>query len=567
MNVAELRHRGLVEVLDAELAHALVRVAKGTPDPDVELAVALTSRNVRNGHSCLPIEIEASALWPSEVLPSDALPVRDAWIRSLRASPLTQDGPLVLEGERLYLRRFWELERGIARQLALRAAPMVDEPTMGPWFRERLDRLFADGASSPQAEAARKALRHRVSLLCGGPGTGKTTTVAGIVALLIEEAESRGQSPPRVSLLAPTGKAAARLGEAVHGARARIDAASHVLDAIPTEASTVQRALGMRPEGLRFSRSSERPLEADVVVVDEASMIDLTLMWHLLEATPLDARLLIVGDPNQLTSVEAGSVLQDLVTAAQETWWRDRLTILTKTHRYEASQPLGRLVASIQDGDSDVVESVLAESTEGQVVWAPLEALRTELDRAAARWSEIVHTTDPVAHFHARKRYLVLSPFRKGPTGTRRLGVLLEERLAASGALPTRPILIEENSSELGVYNGDFAFIEAGDPPMAVLPPDEGKPRKIAQARLPRFSDAYALSVHKSQGSEFDEVLLVLPEEDAPLLTRELLYTAVSRAKKRLRIVGPKEVFLEAMQRRSRRDSGLVDAIGARAPD
>ncbi len=566
MNVVELRERGLVELLDVELTRALARAARAQLDPDVELAVALASRNVRNGHACLPIEIEASALWPGECFATNPLPAPEAWAASLRASPLTRDGPLVLDRTRLYLRRYWELERGIARQLALRAAPMVDEIQMTPARRERLDRLFSGGASSLQAEAAQRALRQRVSLLCGGPGTGKTTTVARIVALLIEEARSRGEASPRVLLLAPTGKAAARLGEAVQRAKSRIDAESDVLDAIPTEASTVQRALGMRTEGLRFSRNAERPLEADVVIVDEGSMIDLTLMFHLLEATPVDARLLIVGDPDQLTSVEAGSVLQDLVTASRETWWQDRLTVLTKTHRYDPAQPLGRLVGCIQRNDVEGVESALGESADNQLVWRPPEQLASELDRAAIRWSEIVQTRDPVAHFEARNGYVVLSPFRKGPTGTRRLGTLLEERLSATGRLLTRPILIEENSSELRVYNGDFAFTEDTDPPMAVLSEESGVHRRVAQARLPRFSDAFALSVHKAQGSEFEEVLIVLPEDDAPLLTRELLYTAVSRAKERVRIVGSKEVFVAAMQRRARRDSGLVDAIGTQAP-
>jgi exodeoxyribonuclease V alpha subunit len=564
MKLAELRSRGLLELLDTELARALGRAGGEDPGSTVELAVALTSRNVRNGHACLPLDIHSAALWPGEPLEGVSLPDARSWAKALRESQLTQTGPLVLDEDgRLYLRRYWQFENDIAEQLA-RRAPELDDAPSGD-FERRLERLFPDGAQSLQADAARNALRHRVSLLCGGPGTGKTTTVAGILALLVEEAEARGEGPPKTLLLAPTGKAAARLGEAVQTAKTRIKTTAAVLDAIPVEASTLQRALGMRPDGLRFSRDEERPLEAHVVVVDEASMIDLSLMRQLLEATPRNARLLIVGDPGQLTSVEAGSVLQDLVTASQRTWWEGRLTTLERTHRYDASQPLGQLIAAIGAGDVDAVAALLSEADTDDLRWSPSSQLESELDVASARWSSATSEPAPTEHFARRSKYVVLSPFRKGPTGTRRLGALIEKRLIAGGKVPAaRPILIEENSRELRVYNGDLAFIRAGDTPMAVIPTEHDEPREIAEARLPRYSDAYALSIHKSQGSEFDEVLIVLPEEDAPLLTRELLYTAVSRARRKVRLVAPQDVVLRTVARQARRDSGLVGQIARR---
>lgn len=568
MNIVELRSRGLLDLLDVELAEALARAGR-SEDPDIALAIALTSRNVRNGHSCFPIGLRAREIWPREALPEDVLPTPSTWIETLQASALTDSGPLVLDAAgRLYLRRYWELERDIAQQLAVRAGGDPLEFGTGPSLEERLRRLFGGEPESPQAQAARTALEHRVSLLCGGPGTGKTTTVAAVVALLVEDAEARGASTPRIVLLAPTGKAAARLGDAVRRAKTRIDTADHVLDTIPTEASTVQRALGMRREGMRFSRNADRPLEADVIVVDEASMIDLALMRQLLESTKADARLIIVGDPNQLTSVEAGSVLQDLVTASSETWWKDRITLLTKTYRYDETQPLGRLIAAIRSGDANEVEELLERSTEGDLIWSPIDALPGELERAAGRWSETLESADAEEHFRRREQYVVLTPFRRGPTGTLRLGQAIEERLGAPGRTKpaAQPILIEENSSELRVYNGDFAMLRNDGTATAVIQSADGEPRDIAEARLPRYSSAYALSIHKAQGSEFDEVLVVLPQEDAPLLTRELLYTAISRARSRVRIVGPKKVLLSALARRARRDSGLVPAVGHAAP-
>jgi exodeoxyribonuclease V alpha subunit len=352
------------------------------------------------------------------------------------------------------------------------------------------------------------------------------------------------------------------LGEAVLGAKERIDASERVLAAIPTEASTVHRALGMHRDGMRFRRSGALPLRADVIVLDEASMIDLALMRQLLDATPNDATLLIVGDPDQLTSVEAGSVLRDLVEASAETWWQDRVTHLRKTWRYDESQPLGQLVNAIREGDALGVDSLLTSRGASDVIWKPLDALPAELDRAAEHWAKTCSTTDPALHFELRSRYVMLTPFRRGPIGTVKLGAAMQERMGATGDEPSStPIIIEENNHELRVFNGDFAMLIATETPTAVVQSDSGETRRIAQSRLPRYSDAFALSVHKSQGSEFDEVLIVLPEEDAPLLTRELLYTAVSRTRKRVRIVGPKPIVLAALKRRSRRDSGLVDAI------
>jgi exodeoxyribonuclease V alpha subunit len=561
MNLDELRALGLLEPLDVELAKALSRMGH-TKDSDVGLAIALTSRNVRRGHTCFRLGTSANALWPRQALVPGALPETPEWAERLRACALTKDGPLVLDGEaRLYLRRYWQLERDVARELAARASQWSAPPNDAPWLESALERLFPGPESSPQRRAAKNALEHSVSLLCGGPGTGKTTTVASIIAMIAERDLRRSGEPPKVVLLAPTGKAAARLGQAVLGAKEHIDASEEVLACIPTEASTVHRALGMQREGMRFARGANLPLEASVIVLDEASMIDLGLMRQLLAATSRDATLVIVGDPDQLTSVEAGSVLRDLVDANEQTWWQGRVTHLAKTWRYDETQALGRLVRAIRAGDGASVDALL--SADGDVVtWRTLSELPAELDRAARFWAETASATDPPAHFDLRSRYVMLTPFRRGPIGTERLGTAIQERLHAGGDDPrVTPIIIEQNSHELRVSNGDFGMLVHDETPTAIVQSDAQELREIAEARLPRYANAFALSVHKSQGSEFDEVLIVLPEEDAPLLTRELLYTAVSRARKRVRIVGPKEVVLAALARRARRDSGLVDAI------
>jgi len=564
MSLSNYQSLGLLELLDVELARALGRMASDS-SPEVELAVALTSRNVRRGHSCFPVGMSAEEIWPREPTGPGALPDAVKWKEALAQSRLTQGGPLVLDAAgRLYLRRYWRLEQDIAQELAARSAlpPIIADDA--PWLEAVLDQLFPGEVDSPQRRAARNALRHRVSLLCGGPGTGKTTTVAAIVALIIQGRLRDTDAAPKVLLLAPTGKSAARLGEAVRKAKTRIQAPEEILQEVPEQATTVHRALGMQRDGTRFRRSADLPLDADVIIVDEASMVDLGLMRQLRNAAPREATLLIVGDPDQLTSVEAGSVLRDLVTASTETWWRDRVTQLTKTYRYDEEQPLGQLVAAIRAADGATVDALFEAEAE-DVVWSASDGLQAELDRAAAHWAKVLATLDPEEHFDLRSRYVMLSPFRRGAIGTRRLGAAIQERLPspANGTPRITPIIIEENSHELRVYNGDFAMLVDGVPPTAAVQSDAGGFREIAEARLPRFSDAFALSVHKAQGSEFDEVLVVLPKEDAPLLTRELLYTAVSRARKRIRIVGPKEVVAAALERRAQRYSGLVDAIAA----
>ncbi|MGB5366841.1 MAG: AAA family ATPase, partial [Polyangiales bacterium] len=283
--LAELQARGLFELLDVELARTLGRIVKPS-SPEVELAIALTGRNVRLGHSCFPLDMSAAEVWPREAGRPAELPDAARWKDLIAESTLSDGGPLVLDDAgRLYLRRYWQLERDIARELALRSSTPTRMASDSPWLEASLERLFPGADDSPQRGAARNSLQHSVSLLCGGPGTGKTTTVAAIVALMIEERLREAQAVPRVLLLAPTGKSAARLGEAVRKAKSGIATSIEVLAAIPEQATTLQRALGMRREGARFGRNADRPLEADVIVVDEASMVDLGLMRQLLNAT------------------------------------------------------------------------------------------------------------------------------------------------------------------------------------------------------------------------------------------------------------------------------------------
>lgn len=559
---AALRSEGLLDLLDVELARSLAGMAPDEPS-EVALAIALASRHVRRGHTCLPLDpatIRTGAP-PEQTWPE--LPKATDWVDMLSASALTRDGPLVVDARaRLYLRRYFEFERDIAEELAARAE-WSNEGRLQV-ADEALERLMGS-PKGPRHAAGARLLRHRVSVLCGGPGTGKTTTVAAIAALFAELHIAERSEPPKIMLLAPTGKAAARLGEAVSRAKAKLTTTTAVLQAIPADATTLQRALGLRRHGFSFRRGRAEPLDADLLVVDEASMVDLGLMRQLLISTHRKAHLLIVGDPDQLTSVEAGSVLKDLVRADAETWWSDRVTHLTTTYRYAASESLGRLVSVIREGNVEAVFARLSDDDQ-RVLMRDLTALHAELDEATARWKTILSAPTADAHFAARGRFVVLSPFRRGPFGTRALGRSLERRLG-DAAPPVRPVIVEANDHDLGVYNGDLGMsFERDGVSFVAFPQDDGTFAEVASVRLPEYTPAFALSVHKAQGSEFDDVLIVLPDADNPLLTRELLYTAVSRARRGVRVVGPASVVAAAVERRARRFSGLVDRIAEREP-
>ncbi|MEM7435686.1 MAG: exodeoxyribonuclease V subunit alpha, partial [Myxococcota bacterium] len=409
------------------------------------------------------------------------------------------------------------------------------------------------------------ALEHRVSVLCGGPGTGKTTTVAAIAAFLVESHRRGGRFDPKVLLLAPTGKAAGRLGGAVVRAKAMLDADEKVLACIPDEATTLHRALGMRRQGLSFRRGPDLPLDADLVIVDEASMVDLSLMRQLLISIGPNATLLIVGDPDQLSSVEAGSVLRDLVRADAETWWKGHVTTLTTTYRYDRAAALGRLVGAVRSGDIASVHALL-EVHPTDVALGDVNELDTELDDAARRWAHILEPRDPDKHFARRGGFVVLSPFRRGPFGTVALGHQIAEKLPRERSA-TRPIILDENRHELGLYNGDLGVtFDRDGSTWAAVERAPGVITELAAVRLPRYAAGFALSVHKAQGSEFDDVLVVLPEQPNPLLTRELLYTAVSRARSGVRLVGTREIIAHTLSQRARRFSGLVDRIAELAP-
>lgn len=612
-----LHAAGVLSAVDLALARRLGRLA-GETRASVLLATALVSRAVRHGHVCLDLgRVVEEGPPPDEAgtpVAGVALPARADWAAALRDSPLATSGagsagpaPLVLDAaDRLYLRRYWLYEQTLAEAIAARAAAAVDGLDDAR-LAEGLTRLFgAPGrleGPDRQRLAACVAVTRRFCVVSGGPGTGKTHTVVRILALAIEQALAAGHAPPRIALMAPTGKAAARLQESVRqGAEPdRLPCDAAVRAAIPETASTIHRALGATRRGpLPFRRHRGHPLRADLVVVDEASMVDLALMARLFDALPSDARIVLLGDQDQLASVEAGAVLGDIcnrgapravsaafaarvgaltgepLTVAARTpaatgiW--DDIVPLERSYRF--AHGISALAQAVNAGDRGAVWTALSEREDlnwlepgadgglgaggERLVLTGLEAFR--------------HAATPRERLRALDRFRVLCAHRRGPGGVEALNGQIERLLAAHDVIRPdgewyvgRPILVTRNDYQLRLFNGDVGIIAAAPEDssrrQAVFIAPDGSERCLSPSRLPPHETVFAMSVHKSQGSEFDAVAVVLPPEPSPVVSRELLYTAVTRARHVATVIGPRVVVDHAVTHAIARASGLRDRL------
>ena len=556
---------------------------------EVPLAAALASLWARSGHACLSLPDVAGAGWPEPG--GDPLPELDAWLEALAASPVVADPgaeerrPLVLDGHgRLYLERFWSAERDTATGILRRAGAASPDPT---GLGAALDRLFPAAAfpdGLPRA-AARAAVRHHLGVVSGGPGTGKTTTVAAIVGLLIDLGVA---APERVALAAPTGKAAARLQEAVRkeileerAGRAALAVEVPQLAAFPAEANTVHRLL---------ARARGGPLPVDALILDEASMVDLTLMARVLAVLPEGARLVLLGDASQLASVQPGSVFADLCRAGRGTGpLAPCVTELVHNWRFREAGGIGRVAGATVAGDADAVLAALGEAPGDAGDTAELRPLAdpAALERLAGRLADEQFAPSvaaarrgagPEAGVGPAQPFRVLCAHRVGPFGAERFNRLVERRLRARGLAPAhhafypgRPILVTRNDPRAGLSNGDTGVVvrdSAGRTRVwfPELRDDAGGPRLVAPARLPPHESFFALTVHRAQGSEYDEVAVLLGPSDSRVATRELLYTAVTRARRRVVVHGAPESVAAAVERVTARSSGLFDALASPGP-
>ena len=569
---------GVLAPADVHVARRICELARDD-DERVSLAAALAVRAPRLGHVYVDVETIRSTATVDAEEPVDLTllpwPPADAWLDALRASALVavgEDGadrPLRLIGTSLYLDRYWREERRLAADLrALRDRSPAD--VRDDVLADGLDRLFGGQDDSRQRLAAEAAVRRRFAVVAGGPGTGKTTTVARIVALLYEQAAAAGAPEPLVGLAAPTGKAAARLIESVHAEAAGLDVTDAVRERLlELDASTLHRLLGWRPgTHSRFRHDRGNRLPHDVVIVDETSMVSLSLMARLVEAVRPEARLVLVGDPGQLTSIEAGAVLGDIVAAAGDGTSVDAgIVVLDRVHRFGGA--IAGVAEAIRRGDGDAV----IEALDG-VTWIPVDAASAEAlpavrDAAVASARAVIEAASAGAAAEAIAAlgaFRVLCAHRRGDHGvtawTSRIEAWLSDAVDGFGSegdwYVGRPLLVTENDYGLRLFNGDTGVVVAtGSGRVSAAFERQGQVVEFSPTRLAAVETVYAMTVHKSQGSQFDTAAVLLPDPESPILTRELLYTAVTRARRDLVLVGTEDAIRAAVSRPVARASGL----------
>ena len=643
------QHR--LRALDVALARFLAERDATAPATLLWLTAVL-SRQLADGHLCLDLDaLDALADeqdWPVHW--------RKQWRalgdpRHLLASPLVADGrdglpldaPLVLDGPRLYLRRYWNHERHVASAIRQRLAQCWPVPDT---LATELARLFPSLAQPSAPDwpkvACALAARSSFTVITGGPGTGKTTTVVRLLGLLQTLHLRDHERPLRIRLAAPTGKAAARLNASIAAQLAQLDVTEATRAAIPGQVDTLHRLLGARPDTRRFRHDASHPLHLDVLVIDEASMIDLEMMSAVLAALPATARLILLGDKDQLSSVEAGAALGDLCQRAEAghystdtAEWLSHTTgddirhfvypdarpldqqvaMLRHSHRFDESSGIGQLARAVNTGAVDRVLALLATASADRSVdlcWhasastaqlaelainggghfsggpspdAPrgyrhyLDCLRQQRPDTAA--GSEAHDDWARQVLRAFNRFQLLCALRQGPFGVDGLNPLIAEALHASGLIESssgwyegRPVMITRNDYSLGLANGDVGIcLRAPDASgharltVAFLANAEAgagdgtRVRHVLPSRLGEVATSYAMTVHKSQGSEFEHTALVLPPAMNPVLTRELLYTGITRARRWFSLLGNEAVITQAVARRTRRYSGLAERL------
>ncbi|MCP4118736.1 MAG: exodeoxyribonuclease V subunit alpha [Desulfobacteraceae bacterium] len=645
--------RGWLRPLDSAFVTFLSR-QEPHGAPLVLLGAALASHQLGRGHICLDIagalaDPDATLSLPPEGETGEELPPKpsevlcgiteEQWEQSLSASSLvgadTGNTPLVMNRGRLYLRRYWHYTQRVAEEILHRVGEKLPVPEN---LEERLDRLFADLRSPGekdkreihwQSVAAAVAASSAFSVISGGPGTGKTTTVVQLLGLLQGIAMEQGKVL-RIRLAAPTGKAAARLTESISTAMGRLP--EEIRAKISTEVSTLHRLLGTRPDSRSFIHNRNNPLHVDLLVVDEASMIDLEMMDALLGALPPKARLILLGDKDQLASVEAGSVLGDLCANAMNPCYRpetvawlqgvtgyglsdfagtgsdldQQIVVLRKSHRFHEKSGIGALARSVNRGHGDQVNDVWNQgfSDITRLVVNSCEDSgfrRLVLDGNPAAFAGAEGGTRPVGYrayletiaggpggwesetdwlwavLSGFSRFQLLTPLRKGDWGVEGLNGITARILYKAGLIPAtvgwypgRPVLVTRNDYSLGLMNGDIGIVlkvtDERNPGTrglrVVFPMADGSLKRVLPSRLGEVETVYAMTVHKSQGSEFDHTALVLPDTMSPVLTRELVYTGITRARSWFTMASPPGSLLAAaVAQRTHRASGLGDLL------
>jgi exodeoxyribonuclease V alpha subunit len=584
-----------IDFIDRHFAALMNRLAK-VPSPELELAAKLVTNFRARGDVCVPLRDVTST--EAEKMGSTEIPALKNWVKKLRSSGVVGDpgefAPLILDkSDRLYLQRYWKYENELGRNLEARLRDKSPQDFNPDDLAHSIGKLFP-GPSDLQKVAAFAAATSRLCVISGAPGTGKTRTIVLICALLITLAKKRELS---FALAAPTGKAAARLKETIAQTGVSLRLPGELK--LPSDASTIQRLLGARGDSPQFRHNAKNPLAADVVIVDEASMIDLALLAKLFDAVRPDARIILVGDKDQLASVEAGSAFRDICTPGSELGVSASLAAafakitgekldgtstdqapihsvvveLRRNYRFTPGAGVAELSNAVNRGDAAGAIAVLKSG--GSIRCRPTPSLKDferELrERVFPRFEKLLRVKDPAVALKQLAEFAVLCALRRGPFGAETVNALLEGMLHETGLIevagryhPGEPIIIVRNDYNVGLFNGDLGIVlrDAVTGELRVFfRGEEDQVLNFAPGRLPAHEPAFALTVHKSQGSEFHDALVILPERDVPVLTRELLYTGITRVRETVEVWASEEILRQTIEREIERSSGLLGRL------
>jgi exodeoxyribonuclease V alpha subunit len=611
-NLARLHQSGILTDIDVHFAGFMANLADSKYQ-EVLLGAALVSNVTGKGDVCLDLASFAGRVLLEKDEERDAIicPGVSVWVDNLMSTGIVGRPedlcPLILDEEnRLYLYRYWEYEKKLSDSIKERTKEDISGLNLS-LIKDSIKRLFPERMDSDinwQKVGAITSAFKKFCVISGGPGTGKTTTVAKILALLLEQAGK--EENLRIFLTAPTGKAAARLSESIRSIKEKLVCKDYIKAAIPEETFTIHRMLKTIIGSPFFRHNSENPLSADIVVVDEASMVDLPLMSKLIQAVPVDARLILIGDSDQLASVDPGSVLGDICGSSHVRGFtanfinkveeltdekftdsikkhkdikvlHDCIVLLKKNYRFAAGSGIGGLSQAVKLGDINKSLFLLKNENDRSIIFEETMSAdnfkRILADKVIEFYSEYLKTDDPGIALELFNRFKILCAVKIGQFGVYAVNAIIEQILSRENLIQTetlwyrgRPVLITSNDYKLSLFNGDIGITmpipnSDSNDLHVFFPGTSGEMRRFLPYRLPQHETVYAMTVHKSQGSEFENLYLILPDKDYSVLSRELIYTAITRAGQSVTILGKEEVLRTSISRVIERKSGLHDSL------
>ena len=599
-----LIQKGTFSHLDIHFAEFMQRL-DGRNDTGIFLAAASVSSSNRQGHICL----DFSGIAGQPLLPEYDLyyPGKETWIEKLKTSPVVGTScdfkPLILDGSsKLYLHRYFEYQKDLVQFIKNRVSDHFYPKLSG--LQKNLNRLFGEEMGGKEVDwqriAAVVAATRKFCVISGGPGTGKTTTIVKLIALLLEMNHGK---PLKIALAVPTGKAAAKLQDSIRAALEELNCSDDIKSLMPNEASTIHRLLGTIPGSPYFRFNEKNRLDVDAVIVDESSMVDLALLAKLVRSLPDDAKLILVGDKDQLASVEAGSVFADICDAgvmnvfskdfyrsidrisSEKTTRSDTKTTenriencmiqLLTNYRFGDESGIGKVSSAVNSGNGPLALMHLKDQKYPDIRIEKVPARRGLKDRikdtVIPGFRDYLIAGNPQDKIEAFGKFRILCALKEGPFGVFAVNRMIEEILRENRLIRSeniwyegRPVMIVENDYNLRLFNGDvgISMLDPTDQEMRVFFPDNRSGlKKIHPMRIGPHETVFAMTVHKSQGSEFENVILILPDRESPVLTRELIYTGITRSQKQVLIWGDEQIFENAVSRRVNRVSGLKDAL------